>query len=266
MLRGRILDDGQDEWRGPGQWLRVTGTIVAPRPTVQNGRTVTGEHETCWTLIRRAATGEHGARSLFTHSYQRLIRAYLEQRWRGTPLAADVDDACQEVLLECFGDAGPLQRADAGREFRSFLLGIVRNIALRFERQRGRRREQVVGGNSAFAEVATDEEQLSRFFDRQWAQNLVDEARRTMQAEAATGDPRAKLHAELLELRFGAGLPIRDIAARWQMDPDAVHRAYGKARERFRACLRQVVSFHVQVPETDLDAECQRVVELLAKG
>lgn len=227
---------------------------------------MSSEHETCWTLIRRAATGEQGARSSFTRSYHRLIRAYLQQRWQGTSLAADVDDACQEVLLECFGDAGPLQRADPGREFRSYLLGIVRNIALRFERQRGRRREQAVGGESAFATVAADDEQLSQFFDRQWAQNLVDEARRIMEAEAATGDARAKLHAELLELRFGAGLPIRDIAVRWQLDPDAVHRAYAKARERFRACLRQVVSFHVQVPETDLDAECQRVVELLAKG
>lgn len=226
---------------------------------------VASEHETCWTLIRRAAVGDAAARSQFTRSYERLIRAYLAQRWAGTALASEGDDACQEVLIECFGDCGPLQRVDADRVFRSYLLGIVRNVALRFERQRGRRREIAVGGESAFAAVPADDEQLSHFFDRQWAQDLVDEARRMVRALADAGDPRAKLHAELLELRFGSGLPIRDIAARWQMDPDAVHRAYAKARERFRTCLRQVVAFHVQTTEADLDAECLRIVSLLGR-
>lgn len=228
-------------------------------------RAVANEHDTCWTLIRRAAVGDEGARSQFTHSYERLIRAYLTRRWADTALAADVDDACQEVLMECFDERGPLQRADAGREFRSYLLGIVRNVALRFERQRGRRRETAVGGESVFAALPTNDEQLSGYFDRQWAQGLVEEARRLVQAQADTGDPRAKLHAELLELRFGNGLPIRDIAARWQMDPDAVHRAYAKARERFRTCLRQVVALHVQATEADLDAECARIVGLLSQ-
>lgn len=224
---------------------------------------MTDAHETCWTLIRRAAVGEAGARSQFTRSYERLIRAYLVRRWQGSAHAADVDDAAQEVLLECLGDGDPLRRADPGREFRSYLLGIVRNVALRFERQRGRRHEQLAGGESAFVDMPGRELALSQFFDRQWAQAMVDEARALVRAQADSGDPRAKLHAELLELRFGKGMPIRDIAAQWQMDADAVHRAYAKARERFRQCLRQVVQFHATGEGADLDAECQRVFELL---
>lgn len=220
-------------------------------------------HQTCWTLIHRAASGDRGARSQFSRSYERLIRAYLARRWSNTPLAADLDDAAQEVMIECMQDGGPLQRVDAAREFRSYLLGIVENIARRFERRNGRRGEQAVGGESAFAEVPGRETQLSHYFDRQWAQALVDEARQMIDLLAQTGDKRAKLHADLLELRFGQGLPIRTIAASWQMDPDAVHRAFAKAKERFRSCLRRVVAFHVASNEAGLDAECERVLTLL---
>ena len=84
-----------------------------------------------------------------------------------------------------------------------------------------------------------------------------------MRALAARGSPGARLRVELLRLRFAEGLPIREIAAQWEVDPDAVHRAYGKAREEFKLCLRRVVAEHVVRSETDLEREVERVFELL---
>ena len=42
-------------------------------------------------------------------------------------------------------------------------------------------------------------------------------------------------------MRFGVDLPIRDIAVRWQLEPDAVHRAYARAREEFRLVYQPIV-------------------------
>ncbi|MEZ5966400.1 MAG: sigma-70 family RNA polymerase sigma factor [Planctomycetota bacterium] len=220
--------------------------------------------DTCWTLIRRAAEGDRGAHSQFGRSYDALIRAYLARRWRNTPLVADVDDAAQEVFLECLTERGPLGRADPAQGFRGFLLGIVRHVAQRHERGAARRHERAAGAETAFVQVADDDPGLTEFFDRQWALTLVQEARELLEQRARAGDDAARLHADVLDLRFAQGLPVRTIAARLQMDVDAAHRAYAKARERFRGCLRQVVAYHAVRSEEDLDAECQRVLDTLA--
>ena len=57
--------------------------------------------ETCWTLIHSAASGESAAREDFGRRYLPVVRDYLSSRWRGRPLAGDVDDATQEVFLRC---------------------------------------------------------------------------------------------------------------------------------------------------------------------
>jgi DNA-directed RNA polymerase specialized sigma24 family protein len=104
---------------------------------------------------------------------------------------------------------------------------------------------------------------LSALFDREWARTLLRLAGERMRACAERGSPGARLRVELLRLRFTEGLPIREIAARWDVDPDSVHRAYGRAREEFKLCLRQVVADHAVRSETDLEREVARVYELL---
>lgn len=49
---------------------------------------------------------------------------------------------------------------------------------------------------------------------------------------------------QLLRLRFGGGLAIRDIAGRWGEDAARLHHEYAAARDEFRAALREVVAFH----------------------
>lgn len=218
--------------------------------------------ETCWSLIGRAATGDAVARSRFSHGYLPLVRAFLAGRWRGTPLAAEVDDAVQDVFVECFRPAGPLGRANPDHgDFRGFLFGVVRKVALRLE-ERSRSRGALAADTAVFEDLADPAVGVSRVFDREWARTLMREAGERMQQRAA-GDEAAQQRVELLRLRFGGDLPIRDIAARWQLDPEAVHRAYARAREEFRLCLREVVAFHLVRSEAELDDECRRLFAML---
>jgi RNA polymerase sigma-70 factor (ECF subfamily) len=90
---------------------------------------------TCWTVIRAAAAGSTADRDELARRYLGVVRAYLSARWRGSHLRHDLDDAVQEVFVECFRQGGVLEAAGAGRVpgFRAFLYGVVRNIARRFE-------------------------------------------------------------------------------------------------------------------------------------
>ncbi len=51
----------------------------------------------------------------------------------------------------------------------------------------------------------------------------------------------------------------RPISLQWEMEADAVHRAYAKARKEFHSCLREAVSYHAVRTEADIDAECRRL-------
>src|SRR4051794_3289330 len=95
---------------------------------------------TCWTLLRDAAAGGAASRAEFAVRYAPAVRAYLAARWRGSQQLRELDDAVQEVFLECLRDGGLLDRAQAGRPggFRAFLYGAVRNVALRAEASRAR--------------------------------------------------------------------------------------------------------------------------------
>ena len=88
---------------------------------------------TCWTLIRGAAEGREEDREAFARQYLPVVRSYLRVRWQGTPLREEIEDAVQDVFVECFKDNGALGRVDPSRSngFRAFLHGVVRNVALR---------------------------------------------------------------------------------------------------------------------------------------
>jgi RNA polymerase sigma-70 factor (ECF subfamily) len=61
---------------------------------------------TCWTVIRAAAAGSPQGREELAHRYLAVVRAYRAARWRGSPLRPDLDDAVQEVFVECFRQGG----------------------------------------------------------------------------------------------------------------------------------------------------------------
>jgi len=219
-----------------------------------------------WSMIERAAAGDRDARSRFGRTYLSVVRSFLEARWRATPLAAELDDAVQEVFLECLRQDGVLSRADAERgDLRGLLFGVARNVAARFEERARKRLVRDQAASSALNAIPAREPSVSMVFDRAWARTLMRLAGERMRARAENGSAGARLRIELLRLRFTEGLPIREIAAQWGVDPDAVHRAYAKAREEFKACLRRIVAKHTVRTEVDLDAEVARVFGLMGQ-
>lgn len=217
---------------------------------------------TCWTVIEGAAAGRAADRDTFARCYLPVVRAYLHARWRTSPLRDEIDDAVQEVFVDCFRGEGVLARAERDRVggFRAFLYGVVRIVALRFESRRARRKVRASGGFEADRAEA-DDESLARVFDRAWATQMMREAGEVQAEQAA--DEGARRGVELLRLRFGEGLPIRQIAARWDEDPTRVHRLYARARRAFGAALREVVAFHHPGTAEEIEVRCRALLEHL---
>ena len=226
---------------------------------------MTGPGSTCWTMIEAAAAGGPAEREEFARRYDPAIRAYLAARWRDSFRLGDLDDAAQEVFLECLKQGGVLDRAERGRPggFRAFLFGTVRNVARRLETRRLRAREQQPPAEGGLDGVAADETSLSRVFDRAWARGLLREAARRHEERAAAQGEAARRRVELLRLRFHEGLPIREVARRWGAEPAALHHEYARARREFRAALLETVAFHHPGTPTELEQECANLLTLL---
>ncbi|MHC4473769.1 MAG: sigma-70 family RNA polymerase sigma factor [Planctomycetota bacterium] len=194
--------------------------------------------------------------------YLPVVRSYLGYRWRNTRLAAEVDDAVQEVFYDCFKADGVLARADPDRPggFRAFLYGVARNAARRVETGNVRRRE-VQPGSSGVPEPV-DEDGLSAAFDRAWARSLLRQALRLHAETARSKTDAARRRVEILRLRFQEGVPLKEIADRYELDPARVHKEYATARAEFRAALLEVVAFHHPGSRAEVERECVALIQL----
>ncbi len=222
---------------------------------------MTRELDTCWSLIDRAAAGDGAAGSRFAQAYLDVVRAFFGARWRGSPRAASVEDAVQEVFLDLFRSGGALQKVDRerGANFRSFLFGVAHRVALRHEERAARQ----AGAVALDSSVSSADTSVSRVFDRHWARAMIARAVERQRRQAAASGARAERRVELLRQRFQEGLPIREIAAAWGEDPAHVHREYAKARDEFKQALRAEVGEHLTGPPGAVDRECRMLLGLL---
>ena len=220
---------------------------------------------TCWTLIEGAAQGLPEERELFARHYGPVVRAYLLARWRGGGPLGDLDDALQDVFMECFKCGGVLEKAEQRRHggFRAFLHGVTRNVASRFESRRGIRGLEAVPITTAIDDPELREDDLDRVFDRAWAASIVRQALEH-QMVAADGDQSRERRVDLLRQRFHEGRPIREIAKAWGEDAALVHRDYVRARREFETSLREIVASHRSGEDCDdLADECRNLLLLL---
>jgi RNA polymerase sigma-70 factor (ECF subfamily) len=225
---------------------------------------VAGPELTCWTVIQAAAAGSAAERSEFARRYCPVIRGYLAARWRSSPCRHELDDAVQEVFVECFKQGGALDRMEPERGgFRPFLFGVVRNVALRAERTLSRRREQNASQDQQLEAVADDDPSPSRAFDRAWALAIFREAGLWQEQKARRAGEAACRRVELLHLRFHENLPIREIARRWKTDAAVLHYEYAKARQEFKAALLDVVAFHHPGSAAEVEQECANLLVCL---
>lgn len=213
-------------------------------------------------MIDRAARGDTQARIAFARQYADVVRRTLSFRWAGSALAQQVDDAVQDVFLDCFKEEGALGRAERGRGagFGGFLHGVVANVARRYERATGRARDR---SRDLRPDLPDGAPTLESAFDRAWLHRLLELAVARMRAEAK--DDEAGRRVDLLAMRFGDGLPIREIAAAWGRDAEDVHVAYARARREFRRALHAVMREHAtddEGPTPDaLDDTLRRLLE-----
>jgi len=224
------------------------------------------DDSTCWTVIQSAADGGEEDRADFACRYAPVVRAYLGARWRESAYLGELDDAVQEVFVECFRRGGVLDKVERERAggFRAFLYGVVRNVALRVESRRAKRRERQLSSSFDLDRVESDEATLSRVFDRAWFQSILREAA-TLQAEwARSCDEAAKRRVELLRLRFYDQLPIRTIAERWGLDAATLHKEYARARDEFKKALLEVVAFHHPGSAAEVRKRCDELLASLA--
>jgi len=220
---------------------------------------------TCWTLIESAADGDRAARDAFAERYVPVVRAYLRSRWRGRASDAELEDAVQEVFVECLKEEGVLarNRSRRGSGFRAYLFGAVRNVALRSEEARGRKVDAPRTDSFEADGLAGDGETSSRAFDRAWAAAIVQEAAQRQRERARSEGEPALRRVELLRLVFQEERGIADIARDWEVQPEALHREYAKARAEFAAALRDVVAFHVTESDGAVERECRDLMSLL---
>jgi RNA polymerase sigma-70 factor (ECF subfamily) len=212
---------------------------------------------TCWSMIRDAAGGDPAARERFARVYLPVVRAYLAARWQAA--RHSVDDAAQDLFVECFRAGGVLEKArpEHNGGFRAFLLGAVRNVARRHEARKPLDAQLP-------ADIAADDTAPAEVFDRAWARSLLREAARVQEEEASSAGPAAARRVQLLRLRFHDGLAIRDIAEHWGVDAARLHHEYATARDEFRAALRAVVAFHHPgASAADLDRHVDELLALL---
>lgn len=223
-------------------------------------------HTTCWTLIHGACAGSEADRESFAGRYLGVVRAYLANRWQRTAMLSELDDAVQEVFVECFRQGGVLDRVQdrPPASFRAFLYGVARNVALRWERRASTRRGVHAPVEIDPERVESDGPTLSRVFDRSWARSLFRQAAEVQRERARASGDAARRRVELLELRSRDGLPIRSIAERWGADAAALHKEYARARREFRAALGEVITFHYPgLTEAEVDAKGRELIGLL---
>ena len=197
-------------------------------------------------------------------NYTAPIRAYLSHRWRDASQVDAIDDAVQDVFVECIKPGGALEGADpTNGEFRGLLYAVVRNVARRYE-ERAMRPGQGTEGSVHLDDLPDRAEALSRFFDRSWAEAIVRDAILRHARVARHGDRDTRRRYRILRLRHQEGLPIREIAARLDVaSVEEVHNAYRRSRREFREHMRKAVAHHTGVGLDALDTECQRVTALL---
>lgn len=217
-------------------------------------------------MLHEAAAGRGEAEETFVRRYYPVVRAYLGARWRTEPMRNEVDDAAQEVFVECLRQGGALDRVAQlqRRDFRAFLFGLVRNVARMAERRQSRRREVDVPKGDAIERREADSGTLSAVFDRAWARAIIREALEHQRDMAADKGQESIERVELLRMRFYEGLPVREIAERRGVPAERLHREVSKGKAEFEAALRDVLSLHVgDGPRLQLEKQCEALLELL---
>jgi len=222
-------------------------------------------NQTSWTQIFGASAGKEAELDGFSRKYMPVVYAYLMARWKGSRLADYVDDATQEVFVQCLKDKGCLKKANPDHKggFRAFLFGVTRNVALMIERERVRSENRKKSAAEKIVQDSMDDSTPQKEFEKRWALTVVQTAASLLKARASEKGPEAANRVELLKLRFQDDIPIREIAIRWGVEASFLHREYSKARKEFREAIETIVAEYAGNSPKEIEQECDELLEIL---
>ncbi|MCB9888808.1 MAG: sigma-70 family RNA polymerase sigma factor [Planctomycetes bacterium] len=221
---------------------------------------------TSWALIQCAAAGAGPERDTFARRYAPVIRDYLRARWR---LPADherVEDALQEVFVECFKADGVLDRADPAYAsgFRAYLFGVVAKVALVSERRFRRRSDRPAEDAVDLDGIQSDEESLSRAFDKGWAELVVREAIELLR-ERSCGDPVRTERFTVLEQRFLRDLTPAQIGEQTGHTPERTYQLLRRAKSDFRSAFLDVLrAYDPSAEKHELERTGREILQLIS--
>jgi RNA polymerase sigma factor (sigma-70 family) len=213
-----------------------------------------------------AAGGDPTEQAVFAAVYGELVRKWLWFRWRHGPLRGLIEDAVQEVFVECLRPGGALQHLDPGRAVHgpaAFLRGVVQHVAQRIERSEARRLRTI---RERLADSPTVRPDPPEQGDADWARARIATALDMLDRGDRASPPHRSLR-QFLRLHFEDGLPVRAIARLWHEPAQRVQETRRRACRRFRDCLVRVVQGkdpgHQAGPEETGASVAREVLQLL---
>ncbi|MCR9244706.1 MAG: hypothetical protein NXI31_06725 [bacterium] len=183
--------------------------------------------------------GDRQAVCAFCEHYLPIVKRHLRALWRDSTMDANVDDATQDVFVECLRSNGALSRLDVGRGhgLAAYVRGITRNIAARLGRRRARECRRCYLSNDLVSHTPDRTPDGLELLDRTCSATAVREAVARLDREPAV--PGHSL-GELVRLHFGGNQPVREIAKGWEVRPARVHEARRRACQHLRKLLLRV--------------------------
>lgn len=193
---------------------------------------------TIWTSIRLAKSGQPDGLEYFLRKYREPVVSFIRRRGHSPE---DAEDLAQEVFMLVLRE-GLLARAEQSRgRFRSFLLGVVKNVLRNAGRIRGAAKrgggrdalslDALVGDVGDLLQAPERDEE----FDRAWMQQLV----RLALARLRTSHPRCH---EAMEMHLDAHLTYSEIGQRLGLQPKQVDNLLQQARRRLGDLVREEIA------------------------
>lgn len=186
---------------------------------------------TIWTSIRHARDGQSTAIGDFVGKYRDPVLSFIRRQGFSE---ADAEDLCQEVFLLILKD-DLLARAERGRgRFRSFLLGVTRNVVRNAHRTRTAAKRGG-GAEPVSLDDVADSGEPDETFDRDWIRHMI----------ALSLGALSRLHPRphrVFKMLIEEQASYADVARVLELDEKQVDNLIQQARSKLGELLRAEVA------------------------
>jgi RNA polymerase sigma factor (sigma-70 family) len=229
---------------------------------------------THWSLVN-AAKLDDASQTRAREALEELCRTYWYPLYafvRGRGYSAiDAQDLTQAFFARIIETGGFASANRARGRFRSYLLGAMKHfLANEWHRAQTQKRGgrvqfiefDALDPEARYAEAAQQSDNPDLLFDYEWAHQIVAGALQELRDEMAEAGKSEQFETLKGSLTGEEELPREEIAARLNMNADAVKVAVHRLRQRYHKLLRDAIAQTVS-NEDDLDDEMRYLIEVL---